>query len=56
MLSRMGKRGVALVSTTIHGNLILGSTAIDIEEKEETNTTCEGHEFMLVYPALDVEQ
>ena len=46
MLSRMGKRGVVLVSATIHGNLILGLTTIDIEE---TNTTREGHEFMLVY-------
>ena len=53
MLSRMGKRGVVLVSVTIHVNLILGLPAIDIEEN---HTTCEGHEFMLVYPALDVER
>lgn len=37
---RYGK-GV-LVTPTIHGNLILGPTAIDIEDKEGTNTTREG--------------
>ncbi len=31
-----------LVSPTIHGNLILGPTAIDIENKEGTNTTRDG--------------
>lgn len=31
-----------LVSPTIHGNLILGPTAIDIEDKEGINTTQEG--------------
>jgi len=38
--SKMGK-GV-LVSPTIHGNLIVGPTAIDIEDKEATATTREG--------------
>ena len=38
--TKMGK-GV-LVSPTIHGNLIVGPTAIDIEDKEGTNTTREG--------------
>ena len=38
--SKMGK-GV-LVSPTIHGNLIVGPTAIDIEDKESTATTREG--------------
>lgn len=36
----MGK-GV-LVSPTIHGNLIVGPTATDIDDKEATNTTAEG--------------
>lgn len=36
----MGK-GV-LVSPTVHGNLIIGPTATDIEDKEATNTTGEG--------------
>lgn len=31
-----------LVSPTIHGNLLIGPTAIDIEDKEGTNTTREG--------------
>ncbi len=31
-----------LVSPTVHGNLIVGPTAIDIEDKEGTNTTAAG--------------
>jgi len=31
-----------LVSPTVHGNLICGPTALDIEDKEGTNTTREG--------------
>ena len=31
-----------LVSPTIHGNTIVGPTAIDIEDREGTNTTAEG--------------
>lgn len=38
--TKMGK-GV-LVSPTVHGNLIVGPTAIDIGDKEGTNTTKEG--------------
>lgn len=38
----MGK-GV-LVSPTVHGNLIIGPTAADVEDKEGTNTTREGLE------------
>ena len=38
--TKLGK-GV-LVSPTVHGNLIVGPTAIDIEDKEGTNTTKEG--------------
>ena len=37
---KMGK-GV-LVSPTVHGNLIVGPTAVDIEDKEATSTTKEG--------------
>lgn len=39
---QMGK-GV-LVTPTVHGNLLLGPTAADIEEKEDTATTREGLE------------
>ena len=38
--TKLGK-GV-LVSPTVHGNIIVGPTAIDIEDKEGTNTTQEG--------------
>ena len=38
--SKFGK-GV-LVSPTVHGNTLVGPTAIDIEDKEGTNTTQEG--------------
>ena len=31
-----------LVTPTVHGNLLVGPTAIDIEDKEGTNTTAEG--------------
>ncbi len=31
-----------LVTPTVHGNLLVGPTAIDIEEKEGSNTTAEG--------------
>lgn len=37
---KLGK-GV-LVSPTVHGNVIVGPTAIDIEDKEGTSTTAEG--------------
>ena len=38
-----GKYGKGvLVSPTIHGNTIVGPTAIDIENKEGTNTTRDG--------------
>ena len=36
-----------LVAPTAHGNLILGPTAIDIEDKEGTNTTREGIDQVL---------
>ena len=38
--TKLGK-GV-LVSPTVHGNLIVGPTAVDIEDKEATATTAEG--------------
>lgn len=42
--SIMGK-GV-LVSPTIHGNLLVGPTAVDIENKEGTNTTPAGMDYL----------
>jgi len=44
--SKLGK-GV-LVSPTIHGNTIVGPTAIDIEDKEGTNTTAAGLDDILI--------
>ena len=38
--SKMGK-GV-LVSPTVHGNLLVGPTALDVEDKESLNTTGDG--------------
>ena len=38
-----GKRGKGvLVSPTVHGNVIIGPTAIDVTDREGTNTTAEG--------------
>lgn len=39
---KLGK-GV-LVAPTVHGNLIVGPTAIDVDDKDGINTTCEGLE------------
>ena len=36
-----------LVSPTVHGNLLLGPTAIDINDKEGTNTTRDGIQMLL---------
>lgn len=47
IFSLPGKYGKGvLVAPTIHGNLIVGPTAIDIEDKEGTNTTVEGLEMI----------
>ena len=50
--SAMGK-GV-LVSPTVHGNLIVGPTATDIEDKEGTDTTVEGLEEVARKSSLTV--
>lgn len=49
----MGK-GV-LVSPTVHGNLIVGPTAADIEDKEGTNTTREGLDELMAKAELTVK-
>ena len=36
-----------LVSPTVHGNLIVGPTAIDIENREGINTTAEGINYLI---------
>ena len=36
-----------LVTPTIHGNLLIGPTAIDVDDREGTNTTAEGLEQVI---------
>lgn len=50
---RYGK-GV-LVAPTIHGNLIVGPTAIDVEDKEGTNTTREGLDYLIGKAGMNVK-
>ena len=44
-----------LVSPTVHGNLILGPTAEDIDDKEGTDTTAKGLDTVLKKAALSVK-
>lgn len=51
-----GKLGKGiLVAPTVHGNLILGPTAIDIEDKEGTNTTREGLDQVIAKCGMNVK-
>ena len=49
----MGK-GI-LVTPTIHGNLMVGPTAVDVEDKEATATTREGLQTLMAKSALSVK-
>ena len=51
--SKMGK-GV-LVSPTVHGNLLVGPTAVDVSDKEAVNTTQEGLDSLGVTASLSVK-
>lgn len=51
--TKMGK-GI-LVSPTVHGNLLIGPTAVDIENKEGTNTTREGLDEAITKSAITVK-
>ena len=44
-----------LVAPTVHGNLILGPTAIDIDDKEGTNTTREGLDQVIAKCGMNVK-
>lgn len=44
-----------LVSPTVHGNLLIGPTAIDIEDKEGTNTTRDGLDQVFEKSARNVK-
>ncbi len=50
--SKMGK-GV-LVTPTVHGNLLVGPTAVDVENKEALNTTQDGLDFLGKTASLSV--
>lgn len=51
--SAMGK-GV-LVTPTVHGNLLVGPTAVDVEDKEAVNTTLDGLDYLPKASALSVK-
>lgn len=51
--SKMGK-GV-LVSPTVHGNLLVGPTAVDVENKDALNTTQEGLDSLAGTASLSVK-
>ena len=44
-----------LVSPTVHGNLLIGPTALDIEDKEGTNTTREGLDEVIGKAGMNVK-
>ena len=51
-----GKYGKGvLVSPTVHGNTIVGPTALDIEDKEAVNTTAEGLQDVISKSGLAME-
>ena len=50
--TKLGK-GV-LVTPTVHGNTIVGPTAVDIEDKESTATTAEGIDSVIAKSALSI--
>ena len=56
IFSLPGKFGKGiLVSPTVHGNLLIGPTALDIEDKEGTNTTREGLDEVIGKAGMNVK-
>ena len=56
IFSLPGKYGKGvLISPTVHGNLLVGPTAIDIEDKEGTNTTREGLDQVILKAGQSVK-
>lgn len=51
--SKMGK-GV-LVTPTVHGNLLVGPTAVDVDDKEAVNTTASGLDSLAATAARSVK-
>ena len=51
-----GKYGKGvLITPTVHGNLLVGPTAVDIEDKEGTNTTKEGLDEIIKKAGLNIK-
>ena len=51
-----GKYGKGvLITPTVHGNLLVGPTAVDIEDKEETNTTKEGLDEIIKKAGMNIK-
>ena len=44
-----------LVTPTVHGNLLVGPTAVDTENKEEINTTADGYDAILKMAVLSAD-
>lgn len=56
IFSLPGKYGKGiLVTPTVHGNLLLGPTAMDVEDKEGTNTTRDGLNQVLEKAGMNVK-
>ena len=51
-----GKYGKdVLITPTVHGNLLVGPTAVDIEDKEGTNTTKEGLDEIIKKAGMNIK-
>ena len=51
-----GKYGKGvLITPTVHGNLLIGPTAVDIEDKEGTNTTKEGLDEIIKKAGMNIK-
>ena len=51
-----GKYGKGvLITPTVHGNLLVGPTAVDIEDKEGTNTTKEGLDEIIKKAGINIK-
>ncbi|MBQ3329546.1 MAG: NAD(P)/FAD-dependent oxidoreductase [Ruminococcus sp.] len=44
-----------LVTPTVHGNTIIGPTAVDVDDKESTSTTAEGIESVIAKASLSIK-
>ena len=44
-----------LVTPTVHGNTIIGPTAVDVDDKESTSTTAEGIESVIAKASISIK-